>query len=208
MKRLILISALLFLVAGHLQARNPSFGLKAGLNFSRLPSTISGASPDYIVSSLSDSYTGFHVGLFGQFVFGGGFFQPELLYTQNGRDMHVELVAPAQEDGYFVEKFSHLVMPLHVGAKLGPIKLSAAPVFSLLINSWNDLEIDQDFASTLSKLTLGYQLGAGLQLGSLMLDFRYEAGLTKFGDGVTIGGQTIKYDTRPHQYILSLGFRF
>ncbi len=208
MKRLILIFAIFFFVAGNLQAGNPSFGLKAGLNFSSLPSNISGASPDYIVSSLSDSYTGYHVGIFGQFVFGGGFFQPELLYTQNGRDMLVEFVAPAQEDEYFVEKFSHLALPLHIGIKLGPIKVSAAPVFSLLINNWNDLGLENDFASNFNNVTMGYQLGAGLQLGSLMLDFRYEGNLTNFGEGVTIGGQTIQYDTRPHQFILSLGFSF
>lgn len=208
MKRLILLSFILLFAAGQINARNPSLGLRAGLNFSSLPNTLTGATPEYIVSAFSDSYTGFHLGLFGEFIFGGGFFQPELLYTQNGRDMRVAFPETTQDDQYFVEKFSHLVLPLHLGIKLGPIKLSGAPVFSMLINSWNDLDLGTTFESNLSKVTIGYQLGAGLQLGSLSLDFRYEGNLTKLGDGVTIADTTIPFDTRPIQYILSLGFKF
>lgn len=185
-----------------------SFGLKAGLNFSSLPSTETGETSDYIISAFSDSYAGYHVGGMALFVFRGGFFQPELLYTQTGRDMRLEYIEPQQEDEYFTQKYSHLVMPLFGGAKFGALKIGAGPVFSFLVNDWNDLGIEDDFQQELEKLTLGYQLGAGLQLGKLMLDFKYEGNLTKFGEGVTIGEQTISFDTRPHQFILSLGLLF
>lgn len=208
MKRLIVIATILFFTAGYSVAQQNSFGLKAGLNFSSLPSTQMGATTDYIVSAFDDSYTGYHLGLFGIFVFRGGFFQPELLYTQTGRDMRIEFVSLEQEDEFFVQKYSHLVLPLHAGAKFGAFKISGAPVFSFLINNWNDLGIEESFEANLNKLTLGYQIGAGLQLGNLLLDLRYEGNFSKLGEGVSVGGQNIQFDTRPQQFIISLGFKF
>lgn len=206
MKRLILFVALGVLATG--VALSQSFGIKAGLNFTNLPSTETGSTSDYIVSAFSDSYTGFHLGVTSLFVFRGGFIQPELLYSQTGRDMRIEYLISEEEDEYFQQKFSHIVLPLQAGAKFGPLKIGAGPVFSYLINDWNDLKADVELENILNRLTLGYQLGAGLQLGSLMLDFRYEGNLTKFREGITIGGQNINFDTRPQQYILSLGLLF
>jgi hypothetical protein len=208
MKRLILFFALVVFATGVALSQSSSFGIKAGLNFSSLPSTETGTTSDYIVSAFSDSYTGYHLGVTGLFVFRGGFFQPDLLYTQTGRDMRLEFLETEQEDEYFQQKFSHIVLPLHAGAKFGPLKLGAGPVFSFLINDWNDLGVAVELEQNLNRLTLGYQLGAGLQLGSLMLDFRYEGNFTKFGDEISVGGQTINFETRPHQFILSLGLLF
>lgn len=208
MKRLITISAIIVFSATLAHGQYSSFGLKAGLNFTSLPDEINGATSEYIISAFADSFTGYHLGGVALFVFRGGFFQPELLYSQTGRDMRLEFIEPQQEDEYFTQKYSHLVLPLFGGAKFGSLKLGAGPVFSYLLNDWNDLGIEDEFQMELNKLTLGYQLGGGLQLGNLMLDFKYEGNLTKFGEGVTIGGETIKFDTRPHQFILSLGLLF
>jgi len=208
MKRTFLILAIIMLTGGGILHAQSSFGLKAGLNFASLSSTETGETPDYTIDAFSDAYTGFHVGVTGMFVFRGGFFQPELLYTQNGRDMRLGFTSIEDEDEYFVHKYSHLVLPLHAGAKFGALKIGAGPVFSFLINDWNDLGVDVEFDQNLNKFTLGYQLGAGLQLGNLILDFRYEGNFTQFGDGITLGGQTIGFDTRPQQFILSLGLLF
>jgi hypothetical protein len=208
MKRLILFFALGVFATGPALSQSSSFGIKAGLNSTSLPSTQTGSTSDYIVSAFSDSYSGYHFGVTGLFVFRGGFFQPDLLYTQTGRDMLLEFLETEQEKEYFQQKFSHIVLPLHAGAKFGPLKIGAGPVFSFLINDWNDLRTKVEFEQNLNRLTLGYQLGAGLQLGSLMLDFRYEGNLTKFGEGVFVGGQTINFETRPQQFILSLGLLF
>lgn len=208
MKRFFLISAILVCLAPLAHGQYTSFGLKAGLNFTSLPSEQNGSTSDYIVSAFSDSYTGYHVGGVALFLFRGGFFQPELLYTQTGRDMRLVFIESDQEDEYFTQKYSHLVMPLIAGAKFGALKIGAGPVFSFLINDWNDLGIEEELSQELKKLTLGYQIGAGLQLGNLALELKYEGNFTEFGEGITIGGETIKFDSRPHQLILSLGILF
>ena len=79
MKRLILFCALGVFATGVALSQSSSFGIKAGLNFSSLPSTETGSTSDYIISAFSDSYSGYHFGITGLFVFRGGFFQPDFL---------------------------------------------------------------------------------------------------------------------------------
>jgi hypothetical protein len=208
MKRFIILLAAIIISATATQAQNRVFGLKGGLNFASLPATMNGSTPEFSLSAFSDSYTGYHAGIFGMFVFRGGFFQPELIYTQTGRDMRIEFLGSEQDDEYFTQKYSHLVLPLHAGAKFGAFKVSAAPVFSYLVREWNDLGQDLNFQAIMNELTLGYQLGAGFHLGGLVLDFRYQGNFTKFGEGFNIAGQPIKFDNNPSQYILSLGIMF
>ncbi len=208
MKRSVIVLAIIMLAGGNLLLAQPRFGLKAGLNFASLSSTETGETPSYTIDAFSDSYTGFHVGVTSMFIFRGFFFQPELLYTQNGRDMRLGFSAEETDDEYFVHKYSHLVLPLHAGAKFGPLRIGVGPVFSYLINNWNDLDVEVEFEQDLNKLTMGYQLGVGLKLGKLILDFRYEGNFTQLGEGVTIGDQTIGFDTRPQQFILGLGLLF
>ena len=208
MKRLFLTSVLLVLIFFSSQGQNFNLGLKAGFNFSSLPAEVTGTTPDLSLTAFADAYTGYHVGAMAIYVFRGGFIQPELLFTRTGRDMQLEYTNPQQEEKYFTQEYSHLVLPIYGGAKLGSLKIGAGPVFSYLVNDWNDLGIEEDFEQELQKLTVGYHLGAGLQLGNLMLDFKYQGSLTKFGDGVTLGGQNINFDTRPKQFILSLGLLF
>ncbi|HSV75584.1 MAG TPA: hypothetical protein VLH37_00985, partial [Bacteroidales bacterium] len=111
------------------------------------------------------------------------------------------------QPNHFTQNYSHLAMPIHVGMNLGPIKLGGGPVFSFLLNQWNDLD-DMSFDQAMNRLTLGYQLGAGLKLGKLIVDLRYEGSFNNLGTGVTVGGQTIEFDNRPRQFILSLGLLF
>lgn len=207
MKRILFV--LLFMVSSItlVHSQIASFGLKGGLNFSSIPDLQRGSTPNHTVSSLTDAYTGFHLGVVGFFRLPGFFLQPELLYTQNGRYMVLTPTATPTQPNHFTQNYSHLAMPIHVGMNLGPIKLGGGPVFSFLLNQWNDLD-DMSFDQAMNRLTLGYQLGAGLKLGKLIVDLRYEGSFNNLGTGVTVGGQTIEFDNRPRQFILSLGLLF
>ena len=55
----------------------------------------------------------------------------------------------------------------------------------------------------------GYQAGAGIDIGKLTLDIRYAGSLgEKYGDSVTIGGQTFKLDYGQSSLLLSIGWMF
>ncbi len=205
MKKIIFLS-LSILISVSALARTAKVGIKGGLYFSTLYE-IGDDINNAALIALKESNTGYHIGLVGSFVFPGFFMQPELLFTGTGHYMQLQSEGISEPESFFEQKFQHLSMPLLLGMKLGPVKLGAGPVFSVLLNQVNDYEL-RDIKMKIKDATLGYQLGIGLQIGSLLLEGRYESSLSKYGEGVSIGGETFNFDMRPKQMILSVGLLF
>src|SRR5690606_15609035 len=195
MKKLLMITMLL--MAGSAVAQ-VSYGIKGGLNF--------GATGDYetIASGFEDattikgkSKTGYHLGGFANFGLLGIFLQPEIVYTRLNT-----------EYGQMDYKLDKIDAPVLLGVNiLGPLNIKAGPSFQYVLK--NDLE-----GSSLSvndvedKITLGYQLGAGVGFGRLDFDIRYEGAFkenTAFSDTAS---QNFSIDSRPSQWIFSLGYSF
>ena len=191
-----LIAALLLI--GCSTYAQTSFGIKGGLNY--------GATGDY--TSISDGFedattiegkskTGYHLGGFAKFGLLGFFIQPEILYTRLNTDYN--------EFDYKLQKID---APVLLGVKLlGPLNIKAGPSFQYILS--NELE-DADFkiAEAESNITLGYQLGAGLNLGRLGLDVRYEGAFkenTAFSDTAS---ENFSIDNRPSQWIFSVAYSF
>jgi hypothetical protein len=207
MKKQVLL--LLILIFPLFTAARPfQVGIKGGLNFSTLPSDILATANGERLTILSDTYSGYHLGVAASLTAMGFFFQPELLYVSTGRDMYMQVNGPVHEDDYYLLKYQHLSMPLLAGIKLGPLRLGAGPVFSLLLNHSDTSTIQVEQRMHLQDATVGFQLGAGIKFGGLLLDLRYEGSLTGMGDGVTIMGKHLDFDLRPRQTILSIGLLF
>ena len=198
MKKLMLVA---FVFAGlSLSAQNASFGLKGGLNFGATGEyeSVGDASGDF-TSSFEDgeNKTGFHAGLFAQFEVLGIFIQPELMYTE----LNTEYSA-------FDYKLSKIDAPVLVGLNiLGPLNIKAGPSFQYILDNKVDgsgfeiEDVDKD-------ITVGYQLGAGLGLGRLGFDLRYEGAFTEntaFGLNET-ASENFTIDSRPSQWILSVSY--
>lgn len=186
-------------------AYGAGIGIRGGLNFSSVPSKTELTLPDGdgILQALPDSYTGFHFGVVGYFSLLNIFFQPELLYTQTGQDVMISFTENSEKaDRYYTNTYSHLSIPALAGVNFGPLRVGLGPVGSLLLDSkhgWDDIEFDHN------RFTIGFQAMAGVKLGNIMFDFKYEGSLSRLGDGVTVGGVPLDFDTRPRQFILSLG---
>lgn len=170
---------------------NSGFGIKAGLNYN--------ANGDYFESAGEAAKdpgrnVGYHVGLFGKF---GDrlYLRPELVYTRTKTD-------------YDGDKFnmSKLDAPLLIGAKIiGPLNLFAGPAFQYILDtefdgiSINDVE---------SEFSVGMHIGAGLSLGKVGIDLRYERGFSnneaEFINTNITSIPPSRIDTRPDQLILSL----
>ena len=189
-------------------ANSPSFGIKGGLYFSSLPSNLSTEAADLTITALNDRYTGYHVGLVSSFVFPGFFIQPEVLWVATGRDMLIVQNDALQTADYYIQRFQQVSVPILMGMKIGPVKLGVGPVLSFMLSQQNDSILHPDVRHRLNTATFGYQLGAGVQLGSLLFELRHESNLSRFGDGITIGGVPLDFDMRPRQMILSIGLLF
>lgn len=192
MKKTIL-SAVFALVSLTAFAQNSSgFGIKAGLNY--------GGNGDYF-NSISEAYEnpdkniGYHFGLYGK-IGDNLYLRPELVYTQ---------LKSGYNDGDF--KMTKLDAPILVGAKIiGPLNVFAGPAFQYILDTdYKDItigDVENDFS-------VGLNIGAGLTLGKLGVDIRYERGFSE--NEVSILSANVptgdRIDTRPDQLILSFSLQ-
>ncbi|SFR49756.1 Outer membrane protein beta-barrel domain-containing protein [Robiginitalea myxolifaciens] len=194
MKRLLLLSLFaLFTYSASAQAGS-GFGIKGGLNYN--------ANGDYFESAGEaarnpDRNVGYHLGIWGK-LGNDIYLRPELVYTRTKSDYN--------GDDFDMTK---LDLPVLLGIKvIGPLHVFAGPAFQYILDTEFDGisidDVDNDF-------TVGVNIGAGINLGKLGIDLRYERGL---GDNeanfintniTTIGASRI--DTRPDQLILSLSLK-
>jgi len=160
------------------------------------------------VQSVSNAKVGFQGGLLLRIKIAKLIIQPEALLSSTGGEVRV---SDATTSTVTKQRFTKLDIPVLIGTKLGPIRLGIGPVASVMLNKPADA-IDFSGTSVESKYhkaTFGYQVGAGIDLGKhIAIDLKYEGNLSKLGNGVVIGGNNYKFDSRTHQWILGLGLFF
>ncbi|MDT0650779.1 outer membrane beta-barrel protein [Autumnicola edwardsiae] len=200
MKNLMLLT--LLLCGSTMLAQEASFGIKGGLNY--------GATGEYngpgdAADELSENFSedgenqqGFHLGIFTKFEIVGIFIQPELLYTSLNN-----------EYSNFDYKMDKIDLPVLAGINvLGPLNIKAGPSFQYILS--NELEnTSLEINDVEEEISVGYQLGAGLELGRLGIDLRYEGAFEEnnaFGEMATENDFTI--DSRASQWILSASYAF
>lgn len=190
-----LLTACFALIGPALFAQSgPGFGLKGGLNYN--------ANGDYFESAGAAARDpggniGYHVGFFAKF--GAQIYvRPELIYTRTTSDY----------DGSDF-KMGKLDAPLLVGLKvIGPLHVFGGPALQYILDTEFDgitiNDVENDFS-------VGVHLGAGLNLGKLGIDLRYERGLSnneaRFINTNITNVPNSRLDTRPNQLILSLSLQ-
>lgn len=195
MKNIMII--LMCLISTAALAQN-GFGIKGGLNYGDngeiTYSDVSQAGKDVIEGG--ESKTGYHFGMFYQINVLGFFLRPELVYTTTKSEY-------SYNDEVAEYNLSKLDLPVLVGTGVfGPLQVFAGPSFQYILD--NDFEgarledVDQE-------ITVGAQLGAGVQIGKLGLEVRYERSL-KENEATVLNNETglSRVDTRPSQIIFSL----
>ncbi len=194
MKRtLMAVAILLCSYAGMAQA-DSGFGIKAGLNYN--------GNGDYFESvgdaaQDPDKNVGYHLGFWGK-IGNRIYVRPELVYSATKSDY--------DNDEFKMKK---LDLPVLVGAKvIGPVHVFAGPSFQYILDTEFEGitidDVDNDF-------TVGMNIGAGVNLGKLGVDLRYERGFsdneaTFINNNITTL-PTSRVDTRPDQLILSFSLK-
>jgi hypothetical protein len=169
MKKIILSTAFLLAVCISAKAQF-SLGIKGGVNYSTINS-------DNLKRS---SVAGYQAGVFARF--GNSFYvQPEVYVSSTGG--HFE----SNDNNYSGNvKFTNLNVPLLLGYKFGQKNLNfrvmAGPIYTSLMNKNESLSQNFDIAYSdfghYRSSTLGYQAGAGVDIGAITADLRYEGNLT------------------------------
>ena len=192
MKKTLFLTVLLLTGLTAMAQSGSGFGIKGGLNYS--------ANGDYFESAGDaarnpDRNVGYHLGVFGKIGASKVYLRPELVYTKTKSDYN---------DADFT--MSKLDVPVLLGINLiGPLHVFAGPAFQYILDTKFDGitidDVENDF-------TVGMNIGAGVSLGKLGIDLRYERGFsdneaTFINTNITNVGPS-RLDTRPDQLILSL----
>lgn len=195
MKKTIFIAVLALVGFTATAQTGTGFGIKGGLNYN--------ANGDYFdaaedVIKDPSRNVGYHIGLWGK-IGNRLYVRPELVYTKTKSDY----------DGDTFD-MSKLDVPVLVGTKIiGPLHVFAGPAFQYILESEFDGissdKIESDF-------TVGLNIGAGVNLGKLGVDVRYERGFSANEADFISGNVTElnpnRVDTRPDQLIVSLSVKF
>ena len=159
MKRMLLLGVFCAFAWTATSQAGPGFGIKAGLNYN--------ANWDYFESAEQaaqdpDRNVGYHLGVWGKL---GNriYLRPELIYTRTKSDY--------DGDDF---KMSKLDLPVLLGAKvIGPLHVFAGPAFQVILDTeFDGISID----NVENDFTVGLNIGAGVNLGKLGIDLRYERG--------------------------------
>jgi outer membrane immunogenic protein len=186
-------------------ANRPSVegGVKGGVSFATIPKFADA------LSEARGADTGYRVGAsiggFLAFAFANNFsIQPELLYTQRG----IEGDAPGLGETFKV-KLSYIDLPvlLRIGPSSGRgFHVLVGPSFNFNVGAqliiggtFND---EQDFKDEIEDVDVGLVVGAGYYGGLLILEGRYEEGLTN----VATRPASENYNNRT--FIAMIGIRF
>ena len=184
-----LLSAALLMAACITAKAQFSLGIKGGVNYSTINS-------DNLRSS---SVAGYQAGLFAR-IGSNIYLQPEVYLSSTGGSFS------SGDNTYNAHvRFTNLNVPLLVGARFGAKSLNfrvmAGPIFTSILSNNFSNTVDNaynDFGHYRNS-TLGYQAGAGVDLGPITTDLRYEGGLTDVNPD---------FGQRQHLWALSVGFKF
>lgn len=161
---------------------------------------------------------GYHFGAFARVKLLGIFVQPELIFSQTKAAIDfrdTDNLLENLESSSTNITYTNFDIPVMVGVKLGPARLNAGPVATFKLATNVDEANEQvnammkDFTEVTQTATFGGQVGVGLDiLKKVTIDVRYEFGLSKLGDQVTIGDNTFSTDQRQSQFLASVGWMF
>lgn len=174
MKRILLSAMMLCCSVAAFSQVLPSFqfGIKGGANLSKF-------STDNVFDS--DNRAGYYAGFYARVGAVGLHFQPELYLAGK----NTTLVSAAGIDNKV--KFTSVDVPLLIGTKIGAagvgLRLNTGPVVSFIVDKKQSFgqATTNIFNGSFKDQAFAWQFGAGLDVGGLGVDLRYEAGLTKIG---------------------------
>jgi hypothetical protein len=205
-KNLVLIASILF-ISFTLNAQI-KFGLRAGLSSSNIKLK------DYTASGYKLEYNkgqyGYHFGVISRIKILKLFVQPEVLFSTSKTDiLYIDLKDPQKPvRTYGRQNFNKIDIPVMVGFKVAIFKLEVGPVATFMLNTKSDLLDEKKVEQNMKGATVGYQAGIGVELSSLLLDFKYEGNLSKLGSSMEKDGTTINFDQRMSQFLFSIGYLF
>lgn len=211
MKNLLTVSVFLFLLCGSVHAQI-KLGIRGGVSSASIDTDdlllISQNDLDTLKIKADNAKLGFRIGLFSRIDLGVLYIQPELLLRTAGMEYSRQDLTTGEVE-FREENFLYFDIPVLVGTRLGPIRVQAGPVASILLSDESDF-IDRDtYARSFKDAEWGFQLGGGFDLfKKLAVDLNYQINLTDSEDGINFQGRTFQLQSETGHFILGVAYIF
>jgi hypothetical protein len=180
------------------------FGIKGGVGFQNLNLQDFNGGNTWSSLDPSSGNLGWHIGFQSKINLLLLKVKPELYFTRLHSQGTLTAKPGSGQDNidynFFIDR---LDLPVLLAFELGPVGFNVGPVVSTYMSNTAD-----EVTIKTEGLGFGYQIGAGITLGSITLDARYEGAFHNAVQGFTIGGTEFQADQRPSQVLLSVGYFF
>lgn len=198
MKKFIFSIVLLTISWATVKAQTFNLGVKAGVNLAKLNSDFAS----------EENRLGYQVGAWARIGGASFYVQPEAYIGSKGN----KFISFTNNNGSEVAaegkvKFTTLDIPVLLGTKFGTnalnFRVMAGPVISFILNensSFNSAYAQATDFDNYKDQAFGVQGGAGVDIGNISVDLRYETGLSNIS-------KSEKYKQKPSLFQLSLGFK-
>lgn len=187
------------------------FGPRLGLSSSSLNSEdlFLVSQTDSLKLRLAEAKYGVHFGAFMQYKVKKFFIQPEIVFNSSKLTYTYTDFNNAQfTDSIFTSRFQYLDMPVMLGFKLGIVRLQGGVVGHYLVGSKSEIAEIAKLNIEPTAFTYGWQAGLGFDIGSLIVDLKYEDNFANVGENITLSGKTFNFAQSPARFVASIGYKF
>lgn len=200
---IVLLIAFLSISAKESKAQNGKFGIKGGATAYSLTTEFG----DF--EATTDRKIGFEAGIFGDFPISEILsIQAEAVYVQKGGEESDDTFGNSSATLSYVDV--PLLLKIHAPLE-GAVKpyIFGGGYAGYLIEATNDEEgASEDITDFIDDFNYGLKLGAGVHIGSFVLDARYDMGLANLFSGDTDMEQIGDFKVTTSGVIVTLGISF
>lgn len=211
MQKSIFIFAAAFLFSISLKAQF-EYGLRMGVSSQNLKANdlfIASSNFNDVQIGLANASYGYHFGLFTQVKAFGFTISPEILFNSNEYEYRVQEIRDGQViNKVLKDRYQFIDIPILFGVKLGFLRAYAGPEVHYFVNSYSNLLNIEGINEAFERVNYGAILGAGMNLGRLRLDVRYEYNFDNFEDHIFFDNNPLNFNTDDTRMIFSVGWKF
>ena len=132
-----------------------------------------------------------------------------LIFSAKGGSINILKGGSTSNTQTVAIEYTNFDVPLLVGYKFGPVRINAGPMASFKVSSTGLDEALKTYSSNVGEsfknASYGYQVGGGVDIGTLSIDLRYEGSLSE----VTLVDLTnkVNFSQKGNLWQLSLGLK-
>ncbi len=193
------------------------YGIRGGVNTLQIDKNSSISPVGQLTSQITSlaieqTRPGVAAGLFLQGKIKKLFIQPEVLFSQTRVNYNITYLDPIDLQNTIndvkSEKSQYIDIPVLIGMKFGPVRLSIGPEAHIFLNSTSELIEYENYEQKFKTATYSWVADIGLDYRKFLFDIRYEGNFSAIGNQFVIEGTSYQFDKTPGRWVFTAGVYF